>query len=195
MRRPQPHSAAIAVRLLAAPALAWSIAAAGPSAAQTSAAPSGDAEIVAERQDRMARMLDSVNRVAPRLGSGAAAVNPAHWPLILDTASGVAALLRESRAMWPARSDLGWGSASRALPGLWTLPDAFARHYDDAEAAVPKLLEAARAEDAPGARRGFCRLVAACGACHAAFRKIDYASLYREGPHWLGRYPGCAAPG
>lgn len=186
------RASGMAVRLLAAPALAWSIAAAGPAAAQTASAPSADAEIVAERQDRMARMLDSVNRVAPRLGSGAAAVNPAHWPSILDTVGSVAALLRESRAMWPARSDLGWGSASRALPGLWALPDAFARHYDAAEEAVPTLLDAARAEDAAGARRGFCRLVTACGACHAAFRKIDYASLYREGPHWLGRYPGCA---
>ena len=182
------------IRLAAPLALAWGLAAGGPAAAQAAAAAPDAAGIVAERQDRMARMLGSVNRIAPRLGAGTAAVNPAHWPSIRDTVGGVAALLRESRAMWPARSNLGWGSPSRALPGLWTLPEAFARHYDAAEAALPQLREAAEAEDAAGARREFCRLVAACGACHAAFRKIDYASLYREGPHWLGRYPGCAGP-
>lgn len=148
-------------------------------------------EIVAERQNLMARMLETVNRVAPRLGSESAAVNPAHWPLIRESLGAVEGLLRESRAMWPARSNLGWGTRSRATPGLWSLPDAFARHYDAAESAFPALYDSIAREDAAGSRDGFCRLVAACGSCHGAFRKIDQASLYREGPQWLGRYPAC----
>ena len=163
---------------------------AAPAAAQTRA-PAPDAlRIVEARQDLMARMLDSVDRIAPRLG---AAVNPSHWPSIRRNADSVLSLLEESRGMWPPRSNLGWGSASRATPGLWSLPEAFERHYDAAAAAAPVLAAAAGREDPAAAREGFCRLVAACGACHGAFRKIDHGSLYREGPHWLGRYPGCPA--
>ena len=147
--------------------------------------------IVQERQELMGEMLGAVNRIAPRLGSGAAPVNPSHWPVIRDSLDIVGTLLGRSRDMWPARSNLGWGSVTQATPGLWRLPGAFGRHYDEAEAALPVLRDAAARESAPAARESFCRLVAACGRCHAAFRKIDYMSLYREGPHWLGRYPGC----
>ena len=162
-----------------------------PATAQTRPASPEALRTVKERQELMATMLESVDRVAPRLGAGGASVNPAHWPSIRDNLNSVRESLRRSRALWPPRSNLGWGSESRATPGLWSLPDAFERHYDAAEAAFPGLLEAVAGEDADGARGGFCRLVAACGSCHGAFRKIDHASLYREGPHWLGRYPGC----
>ena len=170
---------------------ALAVAAAAPLSAQTRPASPEALRTVKERQELMAGMLESVDRVAPRLGAGAAPVNPAHWAVIRDDLDSVRESLRRSRALWPPRSNLGWGSESRATPGLWTLPGAFSRHYDDAETAFPALLEAIADEDADGARRGFCQLVATCGSCHGAFRKIDYASLYREGPHWLGRYPGC----
>ena len=174
-------------------ALLCALAAAGsvPALAQGRAVSPETLEIVEARQNLMARLLDAVNRIAPRLGSGAAAVNPSHWRTIGENADTVDALLRESRAMWPPGSNLRWGAASRAMPGLWTLPEAFERHYDAADSALPGLRGAIAREDAAAAREGFCQLVAACGSCHGAFRKIDTMSLYREGPHWLGRYPGC----
>ncbi len=174
--------------------LACGLAGSAAAVAQNRAAAPETLEIVKERQDLMARMLDAVDRISPRLGTGATAVNPAHWPSIRENLDTVRASLGESRAMWPARSNLGWGSESRAMPGLWTLPDAFRRHYDAAESALPVFYDGIAREDATRARGGFCQLVAACGRCHGAFRKIDTVSLYREGPHWLGRYPGCDGP-
>ncbi len=178
----------LGIVLLAAMCASW-----GPAWAQGRAAPDM-VKVVENRQALMARMLDAVNQVSPRLGVAGAEVNPAHWAVIRENLEVVRSLLGESEAMWPPRSNLGWGSATRALPGLWTLRDAFQRHYDEAQAAFPVLEAALAAEDAAAARDGFCRLVATCGRCHGAFRKIDYTSLYREGPQWLGRFPGCADP-
>lgn len=176
------------ILLLIACGVVWPVA----SMAEGRGAPPDVLDIVEERRDLMLRMLDAVNRVAPRLGTADTVVNPSHWRPIRENLDAVETLLRKSRSMWPARSNLGWNAATRAMPGLWALPDAFGRHYDAANEAFPALREALSREDAAAARDGFCRLVAACGQCHAAFRKIDTASLYREGPHWLGRYPGCA---
>ena len=147
--------------------------------------------LVEQRQEVMGRMLEAVDQVAPRLGAPRATINPGHWAVIRANVEGVRTLFRDSRAMWPPQTNLGYGSITNAEPALWSVPRAFQRHYDSAKAAFLILGDAIAREHAADARAGFCGLVAACGNCHAAFRMIDNASLTTEGPRWLGRYPGC----
>lgn len=167
------------------------IGAAGPVLAESRFIAPDAAGWVEKRQDTMDRMLKTIDQVAPRLGAPRTPINPAHWSMIRDNLEGVRALLRDSQAMWPPQTNLGYGSITHAEPALWSVPRAFQRHYDTAKAVFPGLSDAIEREHAADARAGFCGLVAACGNCHAAFRMIDTASLVTEGSRWLGRYPGC----
>ena len=93
--------------------------------------------------------------------------------------------------MWPRESNLGYGTITRAEPGLWSLPGAFERRYSAVGDALDDLQESVAGRDAAAAQVDLCAVVQACGSCHAAYRLIDTASLIREGIAWLGRYPGC----
>ena len=151
-------------------------------------------DMIEQRQDTMARMLEAVDQVVPRLGANRAApapMNPSHWPLIRKQIETTRALLSESEGLWASQTNLGYGSITSAEPGIWSLPEAFERRYGMARTSLTALEAAIEQEDADGARSGLCALVQACGECHAAYRVIDTESLIREGVSWLGQYPGC----
>lgn len=150
--------------------------------------------MVEKRQSAMARMLESVEQVVPRLGVNRTTpvpMNQSHWPLIREEIENTRAFLAESEKLWEAQSNLGYGSITNAEPGIWSLPRAFERRYGLARTSLAALEQAIDQEDAEAARSGLCSLVRVCGECHAAYRVIDTESLIREGVGWLGRYPGC----
>lgn len=151
-------------------------------------------QMIERRQDTMARMLEAVDQVVPRLGANqtsAVPMNPSHWPLIRKQVETTRALLLESEKLWPSQTNLGYGSVTNAEPGIWSLPRAFERRYGLARTSLADLERAIDQENADDARAGLCALVSACGECHAAYRVIDTESLIREGVSWLGQYPGC----
>jgi len=151
-------------------------------------------DMIQQRQDIMARMLEAGDQVVPRLGANQAAsvpMNPSHWPLIRKQIETTRALLTESEQMWGSQTNLGYGSITGAEPGIWSLPRAFERRYGLARTSLSALEQAIEQEDAAGARSSLCALVQACGECHAAYRVVDTESLIREGVSWLGQYPGC----
>ena len=149
---------------------------------------------IEKRQAAMARMLEAVEQVVPRLGANRTTpvpMNPSHWPLIRKEIETTRAFLAESEKLWSPPTNLGYGSITNAEPGIWSLPRAFERRYSLARTSLTSLEEAIDREDVDAARSGFCALVRACGECHAAYRVIDTQSLIREGVGWLGQYPGC----
>ena len=46
-------------------------------------------------------------------------------------------------------------------------------------------------EDDEKIRRSVCMLALSCGRCHAAFRKVRYSNLRKEGRGWTGNYESC----
>jgi len=166
----------------------------GPTVAENRFVTQEAVDMIEQRQDTMARMLEAVDQVVPRLGANQSApvpMNPSHWPLIRKQIETTRVLLTESEAMWASQTNLGYGSISGAEPGIWSLPRAFERRYSLARTSLSALEQAIELEDAAGARSSLCALVQACGECHAAYRVVDTESLIREGVSWLGRYPGC----
>jgi cytochrome c556 len=84
-----------------------------------------------------------------------------------------AALLRVPDLL-PPGSDIG---KTNALPLIWSEPERFRAVYDAAARRMAELVTAASQSDrvAFGAAAG--RMAAACGDCHAEFRKIPFAAI------------------
>lgn len=128
----------------------------------------GAANVVKLRQHNFHVLSDNMRDIVKGLGDG-----PPVAAMRAMASNAQAALLRLPDLL-PPGSETG---KTNALPLIWSKPERFRTVYDAAAARIAKLVTAAAGNDreAFGAAAG--RMAAACGDCHAEFRKMPFVAI------------------
>ena len=103
----------------------------------------------------------------------------------------VANLLTQVENFWPCHTSVAHVKTTNAERLVWIIPEAFARYYTDAVHASKNLNKAFKEKDPENIKRSVCMLALSCGRCHAAFRKVRFDNLRKEGRGWTGNYTAC----
>ena len=100
-------------------------------------------------------------------------------------------LLVQVEDFWPRHTSVANVKSTNAERLVWIIPEAFARYYKDAVYASKNLNNSFSNKDAEKIKRSVCMLALSCGRCHAAFRKVRFDNLRKEGRGWTGNYNAC----
>ena len=100
-------------------------------------------------------------------------------------------LLTQVEEFWPRRTSVAHVKSTNAERLVWIIPEAFNRYYTDAVYASKNLNKAFNEKDPENIKRSVCMLALSCGRCHAAFRKVRFDNLKKEGRGWTGNYAAC----
>tara|TARA_B100000579_G_C22749720_1_gene813383 strand:+ start:530 stop:1174 length:645 start_codon:yes stop_codon:yes gene_type:complete len=100
-------------------------------------------------------------------------------------------LLSQVEDFWPRKTSVAHVKSTNAERLVWIIPEAFNRYYSDAVHASRNLNKAFEEENPESIKRSVCMLALSCGRCHAAFRKVRFDNLKKEGRGWTGNYTAC----
>ena len=114
-----------------------------------------------------------------------------HGREAIQDASEISNFLKQVKDFWPDNTSDAHIKHTSAETLVWLIPDAFKRYYTDAVIASENLELSLSSEDDEKIRRSVCMLALSCGRCHAAFRKVRYSNLRKEGRGWTGSYESC----
>ena len=106
-------------------------------------------------------------------------------------ATEIANYLKQVKDFWPENTSNAHIKSTSAETLVWLIPDAFKRYYMDAVIASENLEISLTEDDSEKIRRSVCMVSLSCGRCHAAFRKVRYDNLRKEGRGWTGNYASC----
>ncbi len=109
----------------------------------------------------------------------------------LQDASEITDLLKQVKDFWPENTSAAHIDYTSAETLVWLIPEAFKRYYMDAVFASENLEISLNNGDNEKIRRSVCMLSLSCGRCHAAFRKVRFDNLRKEGRGWTGSYASC----
>ncbi len=100
-------------------------------------------------------------------------------------------LLTQVENFWPRHTSIAHVKSTNAERLVWIIPEAFSRYYTDAVYASKNLNNSFKNKEAEDIKRSVCMLALSCGRCHAAFRKVRFDNLRKEGRGWTGNYAAC----
>ena len=100
-------------------------------------------------------------------------------------------LLTQVENFWPRHTSIAHVKSTNAERLVWIITEAFSRYYADAVYASKNLNNSFKNKEAEDIKRSVCMLALSCGRCHAAFRKVRFDNLRKEGRGWTGSYASC----